>query len=114
MTPDMIRARQLLNEGCAAFAKGDIDGAENCFRESKRLAPDTQTKNTASLYLGCVFNFRFIPNMCPEEKAANDNWLSFAAAEFNEVLRNEPTDRDRGYAERNLKSIEVLAVPTNF
>jgi hypothetical protein len=46
--------------------------------------------------------------LCATEAAENEHWLTLALKEFNEVLENNPSERDRNYAADIIRLIHEI------
>jgi hypothetical protein len=110
MTPDeMQRVCSLLSEGRAVLANGDFTVAEEIFTRLKKTATHDAARNCARLHLAVVFGLRYMPRICAAEAVENLHWIERTEEEYREVLANDPTDEQRGYAERGLEAMQTLA-----
>ena len=89
-----LRARDLLNQGVAAFKEAQFDRAVENFKEAKQLDPDLLN---ARLYLATAYASQYIPGAPSEE---NKRHGEEAIAEYKSVLEKIPD---------NLSAIDGLA-----
>ncbi len=103
-------ARALLNRG-VEFGYRNPEKAAECFREAKLFAsddPSDQTKNTARMYLACIYNSLHVPGVRQSEAAGNNTWLDLAVSEFTEFLNHNPSDYYAKHAVRAIEAIRLL------
>jgi hypothetical protein len=113
MPADIQRAKLLLEAGVDAYAQGNFIRAEACFQETKRIAQDSETRNTARLYLATVYITQHIPGVRAEYAAENVEWLAKAEAQFFEILDCDPfaSTEQIGAAISGLGSVAVFRRP---
>jgi hypothetical protein len=78
-----LKARDLLNQGVAAFKNGQYDQAVEMFKQAKELDPDLIN---ARLYLATAYASQYIPNAPSEENVKRGNQ---AIAEYQQVLAKD-------------------------
>jgi tetratricopeptide (TPR) repeat protein len=78
-----LKARDLLNQGVAAFKNGQYDQAIELFKKAKELDPDLIN---ARLYLATAYASQYIPNAPSEENVKRGKQ---AIAEYEEVLAKD-------------------------
>jgi tetratricopeptide (TPR) repeat protein len=78
-----LKARDLLNQGVAAFKNGQYDQAIELFKKAKELDPDLIN---ARLYLATAYAQQYIPNAPSEENVKRGKQ---AIAEYEEVLAKD-------------------------
>jgi len=81
-----LKARDLLNQGVAAFKAGQYDQATELFKQAKELDPSLIN---ARLYLATAYASQYIPNAPSPE---NVNRGKQAIAEYEEILAMEPNN----------------------
>src|SRR6266852_1510461 len=78
-----LKARDLLNQGVAAFKNGQYDDAIEKFKKAKDLDPDLIN---ARLYLATAYAQQYIPNAPSEENVKRGKQ---AIQEYEEILAKD-------------------------
>ncbi|HVS74655.1 MAG TPA: tetratricopeptide repeat protein [Candidatus Acidoferrales bacterium] len=79
-----LKARDLINQGVAAFKSGKYDDAVEDFKKARDLDPDLLV---ARVYLATAYANQYIPGAPSEENIKRGNQ---AIAEFQDLLQKDP------------------------